>query len=293
MFVVGIIFLVLAVIALVAAVTATSNDSRAAGRGAAGLFLVLALGSILIACLSTVPTRNVGIVTQFNKPTGRTTGAGLHWTAPWQDIDDWDASGQTYAHLDKNCVWVTIAAQRRACIPVQIEWAAKADRAPENWATYKEVDGIDDGRFGTFVARRVNPQINAALTSTFASFDPLGTVNPASGDAPAPDLNKLYHGPLLAALNTALGQDLQIRSIAFGAPGYDEPTTEAIAAYGKKVLEARNLAVDKSNAEVRKKISETNASINNVTRCLEIAEKLGKEPGWCLGGAPNLTKSVS
>ena len=251
---------------------------------------IIGLVFIIVASVSTVPTRNVGIVTQFNKQTGRTTGAGLQWTAPWQDVDDWDASGQTYAHLGDQCVWVTIAAQRRACVPVQIEWASKSETAPENWAAYKEVDGMS--RFETWVARRVNPQINAALTSVFASFDPLGAVSPASGEAPAPDLNKSFRDPLTVALNTALGRDITIKSVAFEAPRYDDPTTKAIAAYGQKVLEARNLQIDKANAKTRADITNTDASVDQVARCLQIAEKLGKEPGLCMTPA-TVTRPVS
>jgi regulator of protease activity HflC (stomatin/prohibitin superfamily) len=279
-FIFAIILAVIALIGLVVWVIGRTDEAKGGGIIAflgAGL---LAVVFTVIASLSTVPTRNVGIVTSFNKPTGRTTGAGLQWTAPWQNVDDWDASGQTYAHLGDQCVWVTIAAQRRACVPVQIEWASKAETAPENWAAYKEADGMS--RFETWVARRVNPQINAALTSTFASFDPLGTVSPASGEAPAPDLNKTFRDPLASALTATLGRDITIKSVAFEAPRYDDPTTKAIAAYGQKVLEARNLLIDKANAKTRAEITNTDASVDQVARCLQIAEKLGKEPGLCM-----------
>ena len=44
------------------------------GKLAVVIGLVLGIGAMLVASLSTVPTRNVGIVTEFSKPTGRTTG---------------------------------------------------------------------------------------------------------------------------------------------------------------------------------------------------------------------------
>ncbi len=276
MFITALSFLAIAVAAVFVA------RREPAARTAAAFCGLISLGCLVVASMSVVPTRNVGIVTAFSKPTGRTTGAGLKWHAPWQGIDDWDASGQTFAHLGDRCVWVTIAAQRRACVPVQIEWNSKAERAPENWAAYREVEGIEGGRFGTFTARRVEPQINQALTSVFTSFDPLGQINTTTGDAAAPDLNKTYRQPLLDALQAGLGLDIEIRSVAFEAPRYDEPTTAAINAYGQKVLEARNLKVDEQNAQTRKRISATNASVDNVTRCLEIAEKAGKEPGLCM-----------
>lgn len=290
MFIFGIICAVVALIALVIAVVSRDKDTKGIATLVFVVGLVVAVGSTVIASLSTVPTRNVGIVTQFNKQTGRTTGAGLQWTAPWQDVDDWDASGQTYQHLGDGCVWVTIAAQRRACIPVQIEWASNTKNAPENWAAYKEVDG--KSRFEVFVDRRVNPQINGALTSVFADFDPLGNVDPKSGDAPAPDLNKTFKEPLKAALVADLGDDITIKSVAFEAPRYDKPTTDAISAYGQKILEARNLQIDKANAVTRAEITKTDASVDQVARCLQIAEKSGKEPGLCMGGNVALTRPV-
>lgn len=290
MLITAIILLILACIA--PAVGVVSNDENASllGKGAAFLFALLAGVSATIASFDIVPTRNVGIVTTFSKPTGETTGAGLQWHAPWSSVDDWDASGQTYAHLGDGCVWVTIAAQRRACIPVQIEWAAKAERAPENWAAYRETDG--KSRFEVFTERRVNPQITGAMTSVFAAFDPLSTVDPASGSAAAPDLNKTYKDPLQAALTAALGEDIVVKSLTFESPRYDEPTTAAVAAYGQKILEARNLEIDKANAKTRAEITRTDASVDQVARCLQIAEKLGKEPGLCMGAGVALTRPI-
>lgn len=290
MFVVFLICLIVFAVCLLVAIVSPSLRGGA-GLGALG-FGVLTVVAFVIASMSQVPTRNVGIVTAWSKPTGRTTGAGLKWHAPWQSIDDWDASGQTYAHLGDGCVWVTIAAQRRACIPVQVEYSSSAQRAPENWAAYKEVAGIDNGRFGTFIARRVEPQLNAAMTSVFATFDPLKAVNPATGDAPAPDLNATFREPLRKAIEAALGDDIAVKSIAFEAPRYDEPTTNAINAYGQKVLEARNLKIDEANAIIRARITTKDASVPQVARCLQIAEKLGKEPGLCMGGGAVVTRPV-
>lgn len=262
--------------------------------GVAGL-LVAAIVTIG-ASAHIVPTNWVGIVTQFNKPTGDTTGAGLVWTAPWESVDEWDASGNTYDRLGDKCIWVSIAAQRSACIAVQIEWNANPDGASAAWAAYKKtkVGDKDFTRFETFVYRRINPQIDGVITSTFASFDPLGKAQPAGelSDAPAPDLNALYRTEVLRALNAAVGNDIEIRSLAFAKPTYDKPTEAAIAAYGQKRLDARNLAEDLKNAETRKTIAAAGRDAIEV-RCLEIAEKIGKEPGLCLAGSGvALTKPV-
>jgi hypothetical protein len=220
MFVIACVLIGAGLISLVAAKYAKFT------RDSAGALIfgvcALALGSVIIVASSynSVPTRNVGIVTSFNKPTGETTGAGVEWTKPWEDIDDWDASRNTFDRLGDRCLWVSVSGGK-ACIPVQIEWSAKAENAPEDWAAYKEVD-----------------------------------------------------------------------SIAFGTPVYDEATTKAISAYGQKVLESRNLAVDKANADTKAAINAKLAAQNKVTYCLQLAEKLGKEPGLCMAG-PVTTRPVS
>jgi regulator of protease activity HflC (stomatin/prohibitin superfamily) len=257
---------------------------------------VVGAASLTIASYNKVPTRNVGIVTQFGKPTGKTTGAGLHWTKPWQNVEDWDATGQVYDRLGDNCLWVSISAQRRACIAVQVEWSANPASAPELWAQYKVTDqgkkiDSDQPRFGTFIYRRVNPQIDGVITSVFSSFDPLGAVS-ATGDAPAPDLNKTYRTTLQAAIQQALGTDITIKSIAFATPTYDAPTTAAIAAYGQKMLEARNLKVDQQNAAARNAVAAKTGVSPAVQQCLDIADSRSKEPGLCMGGSVALTKPV-
>src|SRR5215207_2979275 len=44
--------------------------------------------SILASLVTVVPTQNIGVVTSFNKITGRTLDAGLHLKAPWHKVTD-------------------------------------------------------------------------------------------------------------------------------------------------------------------------------------------------------------
>lgn len=289
MFIFAIILLVISLLVFLAAGLPEINDEytlqnkQNVRRYGGGFFLVLALGFWLLASTSTVPTKNVGIVTEFNKPTGKTTGAGLKFHAPWQKIDDWDASRNTFDRLGGRCLWVSVSGGR-ACITVQIEWSAKAENAPGDWASYKKtkINDEDLSRFETFVARRVNPQMDAAITTTFTTFNPLGQVDEKTGALKAPDLNAEYFALLKTHLIANLGKSVDIDSIAFGTPSYDDSTTKAISAFGQKTLEARNLAVDKTNAATRKGITDIDAKVDPVARCLSIAEKMNKEPGLCM-----------
>lgn len=277
-------------VAVAAVVIGMCSDYPGEKFALAGVLVVAGFVLTIVSSMSIVPTRNVGIVTSFGKPTGKTTGAGLVWSAPWQDVDDWDASGQTYAHLGDKCVWVTVKGPRSVCIPVQVEWSALPGKAPENWAAFKAAD--DMSRFETWVSRRVNPQFNAALISAFATFDPFAGANPKTGEVPVPDLNASYKSKLSDALAETLGADIAIRSIAFGTPVYDEATTNSLAEYSSKALAGRNLELDYANALKRKAVTDVDSKADPVARCLSIAERSGKEPGFCLGAGVSLTRSV-
>lgn len=314
MFVVGIIFALIALVALLMRVFAREKGARSGGFALFALALLLSVGSIVIASLSTVPTRNVGIVTQFGKPTGRTTGAGLQWTPPWQDVQDWDATGQVYDHSnEKSCVSVRIAGGGTGCVEVTVEWRAGISRSPENFALYREVG--DASRFDVFADRRVNRQITAALASLFAGFDPLSTVSSSTGLAAAPDLNSLYKQKLTDAINLSIGggvadaagkvtvaggpkdnpnADVVVRSATFGYIHYDDATNAKLTSYGQKLLDQRNLQVDKANADLREQIAAKSGVPAAVQQCLDLVKTLGRgEPGLCMGAGVALTKPVS
>lgn len=272
LFIVAIAAFAAAAIAAMVAVVSRDRFGPAATSVAAALAGCLCL---LGASMNTVPTRNVGIVTSFNKPTGETTGPGLKFVAPWQNVDDWDASRQAYDHrTGDNCVQVRIASLANACVEALVEWQTKSDRAPEQWASYKK-------DFGTFVARRVDPAFAEAFNEAFAPHDPLKNID-QGGNLNVP------LGPFADAVKAGIakriGDDVEVLSVVVTRVNYDEKTQGHIEAYQQAVLKARTLEKEKANAEIQKQITETNAQVDPVTRCLELADKHGKEPGFCLGG---------
>src|SRR5258706_1171249 len=97
-------------------------------------FSALALLSLVFAVFYTVPVRNVGIVTSFNKPTGETTGSGLHPVLPWQRVADFDASIQPSLHLGDwghGCITVRIGSLATACVETRIQWQVVESSAPK------------------------------------------------------------------------------------------------------------------------------------------------------------------
>jgi hypothetical protein len=294
------IALICFLIAVVGAVVLLSSEDRFAPGVVTGVAAVAGFLFLIASMVSFVPTRNVGIVTSYGKATGRTTGAGMQWTKPWEGIDDWDATRQSYDHLDDACtnpqqrdgLWATIAGQRNACIRVQVNWeTTTTERATENWATYRERD--NKSRFEVFTAAQVIPGINSAVLATFRDFDPLALVDPKSGEAVAPDLAGTYTARLKAEILANLGSDIKVMGIAWGPIGYDQVTTNLIAGRAQKVLESRNLAIDKTNADLRKSIAGTSGVPAAVQQCLDLVKTLNKgEPGLCMGGQVALTKPI-
>lgn len=299
MFWIALLLALITVVATISAVSRGRGDAKAVAAVAAVLTVVFLLGSMV----STVETKHVGIVKAFGKPTGRTTGAGLQWTKPWEGIDDsWDATRQSYNHLGDACtdpskrdgLWVTIAGQRNMCVRVQVNWeTTTAARASQNWATYRERGDLS--RFEVFTDSQVIPGINSALLDTFRDFDPLALVDKTTGEAVAPDLGTVYTPKLKTAIEKYLADDIRIMGITWGPVGYDSTTTSLIAGRAQKTLESRNLAIDKANATTREAIANSSGVPAAVQQCLDLVKTLGKgEPGLCMGsGQVTLTKPIT
>lgn len=275
-FILAIICGIAGLLGLAVAVTAGSRDTQSMAKAVAGAGLGLAVVSILFSSAYTVPTRNVGIVTSWNKPTGEVTGPGLQWVAPWQKVDDWDASRQSFDRRGEHCVQVRIAGLQNACVDVLVEWTTDPAKAPEQWASYKR-------EFDNFVAKRVDPNITGAVNDTFADHDPLANVDEATGQVMAPQTGPLVD-EVRSSIKARIGGDVEVQSVVIGFIRYDDKTQQSIEAFQQKVLAAKNLEQDRRNAEIQKQVSETNAAVDPVVRCLEIADKHGREPGFCLGG---------
>lgn len=245
-------------------------------RAVAFVCLGLALLFTAISSVHTVPTRNVGIVTEFNKHTGKTTGAGFQVTWPWQKVEDWDSSRQYFDHLnEQTCVQVRITGLQTACLEVRVEWETIAKEAPNQWASFRK-----DFKF--FEKNRVNGNFTDSLNAVWREHDPIANVNKDTAVITPVDTRQ-YIEPFKAEVNKRIGDDVKVISVTFGFIHYNDATQKTIEQFQSKVMEARNLEQDLKNAETRRQITEKNKQRDPLTWCLEQAEKNGKEPGYCFG----------
>lgn len=268
-------FILWAVAVIAFAVRLFANDSSIkTSAGVAGVVLVvLGILGTLVSSFTTVPIRSVGIVTSFGKPTGDVTGSGAKWTAPWNKVGEWDAGRQKYDHIGDKCVRVRTGTLADACVETLIEWQVQPENAPKQYMDYK-------GDFGAFMGQRVGVQLDSSVNDAFASYNPLEKIDTATGNLNV-DLKPFADG-IKSAAASRLGTDIEILSVTITRVNHDEKTEGNIKAFQDKLAQTRNLEQDKKNAEIQKQVTETNAKVDKQTRCLEIAEKNGGQPGLCL-----------
>ncbi|MFG3702524.1 SPFH domain-containing protein [Micromonospora sp. NPDC047620] len=273
-FTVAIIFAVgLAISGALALGARASSTKRTATLAALGC-LVGAVVFTVGSSAHSVPIRSVGIVTSFGKPTGKVTGSGLKWVAPWQKVGEWDAGRQKYDHIGgEHCVRVRTGTLADACVEVLVEWQVKPENAPKQFMDYK-------GDFDSFRGQRVGVQLDSAVNDAFATYNPLEKIDSNTGSLNV-DL-KPFAESIKTSAETRLSNDVDILSVTITRVNHDDKTEGNIKAFQDKLAQTRNLEQDRKNAAIQKQITETNAKVDKVSRCLEIAERNGSNPGLCI-----------
>lgn len=245
----------------------------------ASLFLfVLTLILLFGASAYQVPVQNVGIVTQFGAPTGRSTGAGLKLVWPWQKIADFDASLQTENNIgNPGCTNVRIGSLATACVENRVQWRVKPEAAPRLWRDYK-------GNFESLKNNFVKNQQQLALNAVFATYNPLSAVNLSTGQISF-DGAKLSED-LKAELIKYMGTDIEVVTASVPLVHHDKKTEQNIQAFQDVVANSRILDQQLANAAKEKEVANLQRQFLTdqflANKCIEEAVKGGYHPGLCL-----------
>ncbi|MBE1491360.1 SPFH domain-containing protein [Plantactinospora soyae] len=273
LFVCALVLFAVAVLAAIYSVFAPQGTKGQVLGGSVGV-LLLAIALTIGAAANSIPVRNVGIVTSFNKPTGEVTGSGLNWVSPWEKVGEWDASRQKYDHIGgNNAVAVRTGTLANAGVELLVEWQVRSENAPRQFMDYK-------GDFEAFRGQRVGVQLDGAVNDAFASYNPLANIDAKTGNLNV-DL-KPFAEKVQTSAQGRLGDDIEILSVTIIRVNHDEKTEANIKVFQDKLAQGRNLDQDLINAEKQKAITEKNAQVDKITRCLEIAERTGSSPGLCI-----------
>ena len=275
-----IVFAFLGIVVLIGrkAVNAEDDDIKKGGSTLAVILFVIAGIFLIFASVNQVPIRNVGIVTAFGRPTGEVTGSGLKVVAPWERVNDWDASVQTSDHTGPGCVTVRIGSLATACVENKVRWQVKPEAAPEQFMAYK-------GDFENMKKNLFETELQNALNEAFSDYNPLTSVNIATGQTTFDGTALSEEVKLL--LQKRVGAQIGVESVVIPLVRHDGKTEENIKNFQDVIAQARILEQKQKNAGIEKTTAEIVASLPpqyTVNKCLDIAKELGKEPGLCLGG---------
>src|SRR5690606_13462027 len=119
------------------------------------------------ASATIVPTKQVGIVTSFGKPTGVLTN-GLHFVKPWEKVTQMDAAIQTDNNVGEEATTIRLGNQSTAEVENSIRWRIRPDKADVLYQDYRDFDKVRDSL--------VTRELKEAMNQTFKDYDPLSTV---------------------------------------------------------------------------------------------------------------------
>jgi regulator of protease activity HflC (stomatin/prohibitin superfamily) len=137
--------------------------------------VALAVLLVVLSCLTTVGTKDVGVVTTFGRPTGRDLENGLHLKWPWQKVNELDGAINPDSYTGPQCVKVRIGDSTTACVEGTIRWRIVPTQASVLYQDYRS----DDVNL-TIRDSLVKTQFNAALNDVLGKYNPLSTVAAAA-----------------------------------------------------------------------------------------------------------------
>lgn len=252
---------------------------------AAGLApIVVALVALLVASVTSVQAKQVGVVTTFGKPSDHTLSSGLHFKAPWQKVTEIDATIQTDEYHGDSGIEVRLSDGNAATISATIRWSVSAENASKVYADFRSDDPTKSLRDAV-----VSTQFKAATNSVFAGFDPL-TLAGATGTKPD-------YPALAAEIATVMLRQtkslVDIESITISLVKLDKDSQKKIDDYITEVSKTRIAEQAQKTAEAQAKANEIlSKSISNdpnvlVSKCLDLlAEGYNAPAGFtCWPGA--------
>lgn len=298
LFIAFIIFAVVTLLATVAAALFRRAERRAmetrprdvddftfGRRGAtlaASVLGFIAAALLFFASFTIVGTKNVGIQTEFNRPTG-TLSNGWHWIAPWSSVTEWDGKLQNLKFSDTDeaddgpGVAVRLGNQSTATIDLILQYRLTTD------------DGVLElfrqyGNEESLKRNLVQKALQAAVNEAFKTYDPIVALAQTGPDrAPVEGMPELA-AVALESLRAQMPPGVEIVSLTIVMPHYDGQTEERIRAFNAAI---QDTAIAKQREETARAIKAANdiLAASNASEavlyqnCLDMVERVVKTGG--------------
>lgn len=273
------VLLILGVIALfcvlgggIYAAVADDKHEKASGCVTAGIALPLSAILLFFSCVNIVGTKEDGIITTFNAPSGVLSN-GLHLLWPWQGVTEMDAAIQTDNDLDSNkpadCVPVRIAYQITACVDVTIRWRIIESAADSLFQNYRDFANVRV----SLVTRELATDLNAAMSG----YDPLAI--DANGNSTAPTLASVS-SMVLAQMQSEIGSQIEVLSVFIPVLHYSASVQDRINALQAQVAATRIAQQSELTAQAQAAANKAlAASVSTdpnvlVSKCFDILQQM-------------------
>ena len=250
----------------------------------AALFPLFIAVLLLIPALTTqVGTRDLGVVTTFNKPTNRNLGAGLHLKAPWNKVTDIDGTVHLVEYKTDSPINVKIGDLGDAKVALSYRWRIRPEGATQAFQDYNKSDDDID------VAVRkalVSTNVKAALNEELGTYNPLDGVEISANMTPSA-IAAIKIPPIpYAELNSAVlnnveqkvktqGNVVEVYGLQISNLVLPEATQKKINAFNAAIQESRNTLVSIATKTAQATANEALAkSVDNspnvlVSKCLD------------------------
>ena len=288
----AVIFALAGAVALASAASGEVHRARLAALG--GGLLLLSAVVLASSMITTVGTKDVGVVTSFGRPTGRDLPNGIHLKAPWQHVTEMDGAIQPDVYAGRAGVPVRIGDSTTATVDATIRWRIVPSQASVLYQDYRSDDVNRNIRDSL-----VRTQFNAALNDVLGRYNPLQQVAaqsrsraPASITSTTPNLD-VYSAQVKRSMDEHLraaargtasdgSQQVQIVSVTLQFINLASTTQDKINDFLKEVGATRV-------AEQREKTTAAQAAANRnlatsvsrdpnvlVSRCFDTVEEAVK-----------------
>lgn len=210
------------------------KDMPVPSYGYAGAAVGLAALLFLFTIFTIVPTREVGVVTSFGKPTDELSN-GFHFKAPWEEVHHLDGTVQTNNFKGDKCVSIRIGNESTACVDTTIKWRIKLEAGQSLYQDYRDRDGktamenIEDSL--------VTRELNAALNDVLGDFNPLDQIT-VDTEGAGTDLSE-FSTQVEQALTERVGDSIEIDSVLLPLIRFDDSTQKKLNDYQAEVALTR------------------------------------------------------
>lgn len=230
----------------------------------------LALLAIVASFVTTVDSKNVGVLRTFGAVSDRTLHSGLSVKLPWQQVTEIDGTVQVDEYKGDDCIYALIGDGARACISLTNRWRINAENADKVYQDYRSDDPTDQFRSAV-----ISTQLKSVVQDVAAGYNPVGQFQTVSGEEATS--KELKFTPDYAAMSTDIEKQLNERlgdepladiiDVTVSFVDLPKETQKKIDAFTKEVGNTR-VAAQKKETAVQE------AAANNTLR-----ESLKDEPG--------------